>query len=109
MLRAFIAIKLSDALKRQIGSVQAELKQEVSGSGRGSKAVKIGWAQPEAMHLKLKFLGDIQEAQVDALREFLSKAAASARTFTLEVRGLGALPYPRVSRRQWLGLHGERG
>src|SRR3989442_7689085 len=107
MLRAFIAVQLSDALKRQIGSVQAELKREVSGSGRGSKAVKIGWAQPEAIHLTLKFLGDIQEAQVDALREILSKAGASARPFTLEARGLGAFPNPRAPRVLWLGLHGK--
>src|SRR3989449_1353826 len=107
MLRAFIAVQLSDDLKRQIGSVQAELKREVSGSGRGSKAVKIGWAQPEAIHLTLKFLGDIQEAQVDALREILLKAAASARPFTLEARGLGAFPNPRAPREIWLGLHGK--
>src|SRR2546430_7734002 len=107
MLRAFIAVQLSDALKRQIGSVQAELKREVSGSGRGSKAVKIVWAQPEAIHLTLKFLGDIQEAQVDALREILLKAAASARPFTLEARGLGAFPNPRAPRVIWLGLHGK--
>src|SRR5437016_14496796 len=107
MLRAFIAVQLSDDLKRQIGSVQAELKREVSGSGRGSKAAKIGWAQPEGIHLTLKFLGDIQEAQVDALREILSKAAASARPFTLEARGLGAFPNPRAPRVIWLGLHGK--
>ena len=107
MLRAFIAVQLSDALKRQIGSVQAELNRELSGSARGGKAVKIGWVQPEGIHLTLKFLGDIQEAQVDALREILSKAAASARPFTLEARGLGAFPNPRAPRVIWLGLHGK--
>src|SRR5712691_4395077 len=107
MLRAFIAIKLSDELKRHIGSVQAEMKREVSGLGRGSKGVKIGWAQPEGIHLTLKFLGDIQEAQVEALRGVLFKAAASARPFTLEARGLGAFPNPRAPRVIWLGLHGS--
>ena len=107
MLRAFIAVQLSDDLKRQIGSVQAELKREVSGSARGGKTVKIGWTQPDGIHLTLKFLGDIQEAQVDALREILSKAAASARPFTLEARGLGAFPNPRAPRVIWLGLHGK--
>src|SRR5437660_12146600 len=107
MLRAFIAVQLSDDLKRQIGSVQAELQREVPGSARGGKAVKIGWVQPEGIHLTLKFLGDIQEAQVDALREILSKAAASARPFTLEARGLGAFPNPRAPRVIWLGLHGS--
>jgi 2'-5' RNA ligase len=110
MLRAFIAIQLSDEVKRQIGSVQAELKREVSGSGRRGKAVKIGkvgWTQPEGIHLTLKFLGDIQETQVEALREILHRAAASARPFTLEASGLGAFPNPRAPRVIWLGLHGS--
>jgi RNA 2',3'-cyclic 3'-phosphodiesterase len=107
MLRAFIAIQLSDEMKRQIGSVQAELKREVSGSGRRGKAVKIGWTQPEGIHLTLKFLGDIQETQVEALREILHRVAAPARPFTLEARGLGAFPTPRAPRVIWLGLHGS--
>src|SRR2546422_3630834 len=107
MLRAFIAIQLSDEVKRQIGSVQAELKREVSGSGRRGKAVKIGWTQPEGIHLTLKFLGDIQETQVEALREILKRAASPARPFTLEARGLGAFPNPRAPRVIWLGLHGK--
>jgi len=107
IVRAFIAVQLSDNLRRQIGSVQAELKREVFGSGRGGKAVKIGWTQPEDIHLTLKFLGDIQETQVDALRAVLSKAAASARPFTLEASGLGAFPNPRAPRVIWLGLHGS--
>jgi 2'-5' RNA ligase len=110
MLRAFIAIQLSDEMKRQIGSVQAELKREVSGSRERGKAVKIGkigWTQPEGIHLTLRFLGDIQETQVDGLREILHKAAAPARPFTLEARGLGAFPNPRAPRVIWLGLHGS--
>src|SRR2546427_6874034 len=107
MLRAFIAIQLSDEMKRQIGSVQAELKREASGSGRRGKAVKIGWTQPEGIHLTLKFLGDIQETQVEALREILHRVAAPARSFTLEARGLGAFPNPRAPRVIWLGLHGS--
>jgi RNA 2',3'-cyclic 3'-phosphodiesterase len=107
MLRAFIAIQLSDELKGQIGSVQAELRREVSGSGRRGPAVKIGWTQPEGIHLTLKFLGDIQETQVEALREILSRVGASARPCTLEARGLGAFPNPRAPRVIWLGLHGS--
>src|SRR5260370_33444420 len=102
MLRAFIAIQLSEEMKRQIGSVQAELKREVSGSERRGKAVKIGWTQPEGIHLTLKFLGDIQETQVEALREILHNGAAPARPFTLQARGPGAFPNPLAPRASWL-------
>src|SRR5438132_10091831 len=107
MLRAFIAIQLTDEMKRKIGSGQAELEREGSGSGGGGKDVKIGWTQPECIHLTRKFLGDIQEMQVEALREILKRAAAPARPFTLEARGLGAFPNPRAPRVIWLGLHGS--
>src|SRR5438093_12600229 len=101
MLRAFIAIQLSDEMKRQIGSVQAELKREVSGSGRRGKAAKIGWTQPEGIHLTLKFLGDIKETQVEACREILHKEDAAARPFTLKARGVGAFPNQRAPRVIW--------
>lgn len=103
MLRAFIAIQLSDGLKRQIEGVQADLKRQVSRLGRVSG---IGWTRAEGIHLTLKFLGDIPETQVEALGAVVRQAASSVETFTLEARGLRAFPNPCKPRVVWLGLHG---
>ena len=103
MLRAFIAIKLSDDLKRQIESVQADLKRQASRLG-GSDG--IAWTRPEGIHLTLKFLGDISEAQVEPLAAMLRKAASQVERFTLEASGVGAFPNSRAPRVIWLGLHG---
>ena len=101
MLRAFIAVQLSDELKRQIGSVQEELRRELAG--------RIGWTNPNSIHLTLKFLGDIRESQIQPLQGVLQRAAASAQPFSLEARGVGAFPNPRAPRVIWLGLVGGSG
>jgi RNA 2',3'-cyclic 3'-phosphodiesterase len=101
MLRAFIAIQLSDELRRQIGSVQEKLRRELAG--------RIGWTNPNGIHLTLKFLGDIRESQIQPLQEVLQRAAVSAQPFSLEARGVGAFPNPRAPRVIWVGLHGSDG
>ena len=100
MLRAFIAVKLSDALKGHIGEVQAELKRRVFGLDG------LGWVRPEGIHLTLRFLGDIAKEQVGALGAMLRDVAAGMTPFALDARGIGAFPDPRAPRVIWLGLQG---
>ena len=100
MLRAFIAIQLSDDLKRHIGEVQAELKRRAFGLDG------LGWVRGEGIHLTLRFLGDIAEEQVEVLGTMLREIAAEMKPFALEARGIGAFPNPRAPRVIWLGLHG---
>ena len=101
MLRAFIAIKLSDELKGQIGEVQAELKRRAFGLDG------LGWVRLEGIHLTLRFLGDIAEERVEALGVMLRGVAAGMKPFALDARGIGAFPNPRVPRVIWLGLQGK--
>jgi 2'-5' RNA ligase len=100
MLRAFIAIKLSEELKCQIGEVQAELKRRAFGRDG------LGWVRPEGIHLTLRFLGDIAEEQAETLGSLLRDVAAGMMPFVLEARGIGAFPNLRAPRVIWLGLHG---
>ena len=100
MLRAFIAIQLSVALKSQIAQLQARLKQD-AGEIKG-----LAWVKPEAMHLTLKFLGDIEEADVPKLQSMLETAALAVPAFRLEASGLGAFPNTRAARVIWVGLEG---
>lgn len=99
-LRAFIAIQLSDDLKRQIRDLQADVQRQAPG------LEKLGWVRPDGIHLTLRFLGDIEEGQIEALRELLQRASAVA-PFALEARGVGAFPDARRPRVIWLGLSGE--
>ena len=100
MLRAFIAIQLSDELKGHIGELQAELKRRAFGLDG------LGWVRLEGIHLTLRFLGDIAEEQAGALGALLRDVAAGMKPFALEARGIGVFPNPRAPRVIWLGLHG---
>ena len=101
VLRTFIAIQLSAELKRHISDLQAEFKRQVP-ELRG-----LSWVNPEGIHLTLRFLGDIEESQVEAITSVLRRAAAPIGAFRLEARGLGGFPTPQRMRVLWVGLSGD--
>ena len=74
VLRTFIAIQLSAELKRHISDLQAEFKRQAP-ELRG-----LSWVNPEGIHLTLRFLGDIEESQVEAITSVLRTAAAPKQT-----------------------------
>ena len=65
MIRAFVAVELPDELRRALAATQARLKERLAYAI--NPGVRIQWVRPEAIHLTLKFLGDIDEAQVPAV------------------------------------------
>jgi 2'-5' RNA ligase len=103
MIRAFIAIELDDALRAALGAVQQSLKQELGRLARG-RDIRVQWVRPEAMHLTLKFLGDIDEARIDAIGTAVAQIAGAHDRMTIPVAGLGAFPDARAPRVLWAGL-----
>lgn len=67
--------------REQLGHVQKELRRHFR---------DISWTRPEAMHLTLLFLGDVEPAALPALRQALESTAATAAAFDLELDGLGS-------------------
>jgi 2'-5' RNA ligase len=96
MMRAFIAIDLSDVVRAAIEEVQARLKQEPIG-------VKISWTKVANLHLTLQFLGDIEEAIVDQIKPALRLVTALHQPFEVAVRGAGAFPDEKRPRVVWIG------
>jgi len=100
LIRAFIAIPIPATLQTAIQQGTASLQQEAD-----SKLVR--WAPVQNMHLTLKFLGDISEADVDTLKAALKREMESQPAFEIALKGLGAFPnisHPRVV---WLGVEGK--
>ncbi|MBN2206768.1 MAG: RNA 2',3'-cyclic phosphodiesterase [Candidatus Aminicenantes bacterium] len=95
-MRTFIAIDLDPALKDRV----ALLVQKLS---RANPNVK--WTDREGMHLTLKFLGEIDDAQAEAVKDGLRAVAARHHPFELGLRGTGTFPpgsrNPRVL---WAGF-----
>jgi 2'-5' RNA ligase len=101
MIRAFLAVGLSEDLRTHIAQVQRDLKQRL---GREiSKGVRISWVQPASIHLTIKFLGDIDEQLVDPMREAIADLLKAHRAIQIPIERLGAFPHPQQPRVLWAG------
>jgi RNA 2',3'-cyclic 3'-phosphodiesterase len=98
MIRAFLAVDLPESYRANLGAVQDYLRQ--------SRA-DVRWTAVAGIHLTLKFFGDIEEPQVDALTAAASRITGTTPAFTLGVQGLGVFPNPKNPRVIWLGLSGQ--
>lgn len=98
-IRSFIAIELPEEVKSGLHQLQAELK--LAGH------TFIRWVAPEAIHLTLKFLGNISPQKVAEITRVIEEASQGVISFQLKVGGLGAFPNLRQPRVLWLGIGGE--
>ena len=88
-LRAFLAVELSPACTTALQGVQQKLRK----TGTRLKLVR-----KEAIHITLKFLGDIDARDVGTLQERLAEKLNGRRSFPFEVLSLGAFPAPERAR-----------
>jgi 2'-5' RNA ligase len=95
-MRTFIAFDLDPEIKTRLSDLLRRLRW------RGPKGVS--WARESGLHITLKFLGEIDEAQAARVEEVMKAAAAAVPAFALRVRGTGAFPPPpRSPRVLWVG------
>lgn len=97
MIRAFIAIELTDDFKGILLEVGRQLEARIAPN-------TVRWVKPQAMHLTLVFLGDTPFDKMDAIREAIAAAAAPIPPITLTAAGLGCFPNTRRPRVVWVGV-----
>ena len=98
-IRAFIAIELPGELKQALRNIQSRLK------AGGQFPVK--WADPQGIHLTLKFLGDIAADSTEEITRTIAEAVQGTSPLRLEVRELGVFPNPRRVQVIWVGVSGD--
>jgi len=101
MLRTFIAVELDSTLKQTLAGVQESLKRELHGLAAG---VRLQWVRMDAIHLTLKFLGDIEESRVGDILRVIEEVGRDYEPFSIDVRGFGVFPNLRAPRVLWMGL-----
>ena len=95
-MRTFIAVDLDAAIKARLSDLLRKLRWH------GPKG--ITWAREAALHITLKFLGEIDEARRTSVAGILRDAARAVPVFPLIVRGTGEFPGPpRPARVLWAG------
>jgi 2'-5' RNA ligase len=95
-IRAFIAVDYPASVKQ---TLLTHIRQ-------GKKLIDSTWVRwvPESnMHLTLKFLGEVEQKQLDTLTGLLKELGAQYEPFALTVSGQGVFPNPRRPRILWIG------
>lgn len=104
-MRAFIAIDLPENIRAALGRKQTELRASLAkmNPAQNKPDTEIRWTKPEAIHLTLKFIGEIPDARVIQVVEFLSTFKAF-ESFPVEVKGFGFFPSPSRPQVFWAGV-----
>jgi 2'-5' RNA ligase len=92
-MRAFIAIELPESLRAALGQAQQAFR---------SACPEARWTRPDSIHLTLKFLGEISDAQVKQAMEGLARV--SFEPFSVEIKGFGFFPQKRRPHVFWAGV-----
>ena len=101
MIRTFLAVELSDALRTNLARLQLDLKQRLS--REIPRNVRMSWVQPASIHLTMKFLGDIDEQLVSPMQEAIGQAIAGHSRLQIPLERLGGFPRLQQPRVLWVG------
>jgi RNA 2',3'-cyclic 3'-phosphodiesterase len=93
-MRLFVALDFPDVVRNSLREFIARLKPACSGAK---------WVGPEAMHVTLKFIGEVSEEKLEPIRTALATVHSSAPV-EMQFRGLGFFPNERRPRVLWCGV-----
>jgi len=101
MIRAFLAVELSEELRAMLATLQQELKQSIEPELK--RGTRISWVQPASLHLTIKFLGETDEQMIDPLRAAVEQGIGSQMAVNVPLERLGGFPRPQSPRVLWIG------
>jgi len=96
-MRVFIAIDIDEKIRASLGDLQQELQSKTD-----VKRSDVKWVRPEAMHLTLKFLGEIKNEQAVGVCNIVKEVAGRHKSFELDVESVGCFG-GRSARVLWVG------
>ena len=99
-IRAFIAIRVPEAVLAKLAEVQREIKLLLPPKS-------TAWTKPDRMHLTLRFLGNVAPTSVPELENRLRTALTGFGKLDLICERLGCFPDLRYPRVVWAWVHGE--
>lgn len=93
--RTFIAVETSAEIRASAVALQESLAKA---------GAQVKWTTPEAMHITLLFLGEVDDRELHSICRAVKEVAASEPPFPLRVSGVGAFPTPRRPKILWAGI-----
>ena len=101
-IRAFVAIELSENLRRELGRIQDSLKSK-------GVADHVRWVKPEVIHLTLKFLGNVPASTITEIVHAVTQGSEGVKPFTISFSGLGCFPSSSRPNVIWVGAEDDTG
>jgi 2'-5' RNA ligase len=99
-IRSFIAIPLETGVVSRIEQTYKELK---------SLPADVKWVHPNAIHLTLKFLGNVEEKAVESISRGTQEGIKGFASWTVDVKNVGTFPSLRNPRVVWIGIEDTGG
>lgn len=96
-MRLFVALDIPAAVRQAFIQVTAKLRLESSNGAR--------WSRPDALHVTLKFLGETDPQNLDAIRNALAKVSAP-HPVSLRFSGVNFVPDEARPRMMWSRVTG---
>jgi 2'-5' RNA ligase len=94
-MRTFIAVNLLPEERRAAYDAAAPLR---------AAHLPVRWAAADALHVTLRFLGEVDEERAAAIGTALAGVVRTARPFEVALGGVGAFPSLARPRVVWLGV-----
>jgi 2'-5' RNA ligase len=96
VIRAFIAISLSDPVIKRLQEISNDLKGQLRNR-------PLRWVAPQNIHLTLKFLGDVQTSVIIQLNQALSVLGSEIHPFRMHFTEVGCFPNRHRPKVIWVG------
>lgn len=94
-MRLFVALNLPPEERERIYGAAAPLRRE---------GLPVRWTREHALHLTLRFLGEVEPDALEDLERAIAAAAAIVTPFTMRLGGSGAFPSLSRPRVLWVGV-----
>lgn len=99
-MRTFIAIDLPEPVRDSLLALSERLR---------TSRVRASWLKPEAMHLTLRFLGEVSEEDAARFGVDVAERVRGFAPIPLSVSGVGAFPNSRAPSVVWAGVSPDEG
>ena len=94
-MRLFVAIELDESVRALLSNAQAQLNRQCDG---------VRWIPAHQLHVTVKFLGEVRDADVSDVTDAVARGAARAAPFIMSIGGCGCFPKRGPVRIVWAGL-----
>jgi 2'-5' RNA ligase len=98
-VRLFVACEVPEDAREAIATVITRLREQ---SGNA-----VRWIRPEGIHVTLKFLGEVSQKKLPAIKIAIQEAVLRHHPFNLELANIGTFGGREGLRIMWVGVAGD--